>query len=57
VPGSSEQVAEALFQGALFREKTARLEAAQLDFIDEMDLEPRKQALHADGRVRASASG
>jgi len=47
VPGSSEQVAEALFEGALFREKT-RGGARQLtlDFIDE--LEPKKQALHAE---------
>ena len=49
VPGSSEQVAEALFQGALFREKTrGGSKQLKLDFIDEMDLEPRKQALHAE---------
>ncbi|HJW74904.1 MAG TPA: helicase-related protein, partial [Thermoleophilia bacterium] len=47
VPGSSEQIAEALFEGALFREKT-RLGSQQmiLDFID--DLGPRKQAIHAE---------
>lgn len=47
VPGSSEQIAEALFEGALFKEKT-RSNAAQLTlgFID--DLEPAKQAIHAE---------
>ena len=49
VPGSSEQVAEALFQGALFREKTrGGSQQLRLDFIDELDLEPKKQALHAE---------
>lgn len=49
VPGSSEQVAEALFQGALFREKTrSNSRQLRLDFIDELDLEPKKQALHAE---------
>lgn len=47
VPGSSEQIAEALFEGALFREKT-RSGSAQmtLDFIE--DLEPKKKALHLE---------
>lgn len=58
VPGSSEQIAEALFEGALFRERTAsRPQQLALDFID--DLEPRKQALHADwdkARDREKAS-
>jgi superfamily II DNA or RNA helicase len=60
VPGSSEQVAEALFQGALFREQT-RAGTAQipLDFIDA--IQPRKLALHAEwdnarDRERASRS-
>jgi hypothetical protein len=49
VPGSSEQVAEALFQGALFREKTrSSSRQLRLDFIDELELEPKKQALHAE---------
>lgn len=47
VPSSSEQIAETLFEGALFREKT-RSDPRQLtlDFID--DLELKKQALHAE---------
>ena len=58
VPGSSEQIAEALFEGALFREQ-ARSGAAQmtLDFID--DLGPKKQAIHAEwenARDREKAS-
>lgn len=58
VPGSSEQIAEALFEGALFRER-ARAGAAQmaLEFID--DLEPKKQGLHAEwdnAREREKAS-
>lgn len=58
VPGSSEQIAEALFEGALFRER-ARAGAAQmaLEFID--DLEPKKQGLHAEwdnARDREKAS-
>jgi len=49
VPGSSEQVAEALFQGALFREKTrGGSRQLRLDFIDELDLNPTKQVLHAE---------
>ena len=58
VPGSSEQVAEALFEGALFRQK-ARPGGNQLvlDFIDE--LAPKKKAIHAewdDARDREKAS-
>ena len=47
VPGSSEQVAETLFEGALFRQK-ARPGGNQLvlDFIDE--LAPKKEAIHAE---------
>lgn len=58
VPGSSEQIAEALFEGALFREKTsAHPQQMRLDFID--DLEPKKQAIHAEwenARDREKAS-
>lgn len=47
VPGSSESIAEALFEGALFREKgRSNLQQLSLDFIDE--LEPKKKALHAE---------
>ena len=47
VPGSSELIAEALFEGALFREKNASHPLQlELDFID--DLGPKKQALHAE---------
>jgi hypothetical protein len=47
VPGSSERIAEALFEGALFRERTrAGIPQMALAFID--DLEPRKQALHSE---------
>lgn len=58
VPGSSERIAEALFEGALFREK-ARSGGRQLtlEFID--DLTPRKQAIHAEwesARDREKAS-
>ena len=58
VPGSSEQIAEALFEGALFREKT-RSGGAQmtLDFIE--DLAPKKEAIHAEwenARDREKAS-
>lgn len=47
VPGTSEQIAETLFEGALFREKTAS-NPAQLtfDFLDE--IEPRKKAFHVE---------
>jgi len=58
VPGSSEQVAEALFEAALFRQG-ARPSAQQLtlDFID--DLAPKKDRLHAEwenARDREKAS-
>ena len=58
VPGSSEQIAETLFEGALFRERT-RTGSRQmsLSFIDE--LEPKKDAIHADwenARDREKAS-
>jgi superfamily II DNA or RNA helicase len=58
VPGSSEQIAEALFEGALFREKTStHVRQLALTFID--DLEPKKKLLHADwenARDREKAS-
>lgn len=58
VPGSSEQIAEALFEGALFRQ-TSKSSSVQLslDFID--DLGSKKQAIHADwdsAREREKAS-
>lgn len=58
VPGSSEQIAEALFEGALFRSKV-RTSAQQmaLEFID--DIEPKKHAIHAEwenARDREKAS-
>jgi hypothetical protein len=58
VPGSSEQIAETLFEGALFRERT-RTGSRQLtlDFME--DLEPKKEALHAEwesARDREKAS-
>ncbi|MGA2264519.1 MAG: helicase-related protein [Acidobacteriota bacterium] len=58
VPGSSEQIAEALFEGALFREKiSSGARQLALDFID--NLEPKKQAIHAEwenARDREKAS-
>ena len=58
VPGSSEQIAEALFEGALFREKTGTdLKQLRLAFIDEMEL--KKKTLHAEwenARDREKAS-
>jgi superfamily II DNA or RNA helicase len=58
VPGSSEQIAEALFEGALFRERTsARSQQLTLAFIE--DLEPKKQAIHTEwenARDREKAS-
>lgn len=58
VPGSSEQIAEALFEGALFREKAGReTQQQRFDFINE--LEPKKKALHAEwesARDREKAS-
>jgi superfamily II DNA or RNA helicase len=58
VPGSSEQIAEALFEGALFKAR-ARADSRQLtlNFID--NLEPKKQAIHAEwenARDREKAS-
>lgn len=47
VPGSSERIAEALFEGALFREK-ARAGSAQMALAFIEDLEPRKQVLHTE---------
>jgi len=58
VPGSSEQIAEALFEGALFREKTgAGPEQLRLDFMNEMQV--KKKTLHAEwdsARDREKAS-
>ena len=58
VPGSSEQIAEALFEGALFRERAgANVRQLTLDFIDEIDAEV--QAIHAEwenARDREKAS-
>jgi superfamily II DNA or RNA helicase len=58
VPGSSEQIAEALFEGALFREKT-RPGGRQivLDFIEELG--PKRLHIHAEwdnARDREKAS-
>ena len=47
VPGSSEQIAEALFQGALFRKKTsAHPQQLLIPFAE--NIESRKKALHAE---------
>ena len=47
VPGSSEQIAEALFEGVLFRERAGgNVRQLALDFIDEIDAE--MQAIHAE---------
>lgn len=60
VPGSSEQIAEALFEGALFREQTrSGSRQLTLDFID--DLERKKAQIHrswdsARDREKASRS-
>lgn len=57
VPGSSEQIAEALFEGALFREKSGRSQQMSLAFID--NIEPKKKAIHAEwenARDREKAS-
>ncbi len=58
VPGSSEQIAETLFAGALFRESTREgTGQLSLQFID--DLEPKKEAIHAEwdnARDREKAS-
>jgi SNF2 family DNA or RNA helicase len=56
VPGSSEQIAEALFEGALFRANVKSSQLA-LDFID--DLESAKGEIHAaweDARDREKVS-
>ena len=58
VPGSSEQIAEALFEGALFRERS-RAGGAQLPFDFLADVEPKRQAVHAEwenARDREKAS-
>lgn len=58
VPGSSEQVAEALFEGALFRGKT-RLDDRQLTLAFIEDLTPKRRAIHAEwenARDREKAS-
>ncbi|HVN96861.1 MAG TPA: helicase-related protein [Syntrophorhabdaceae bacterium] len=47
VPGTSEQIAETLFEGALFREATAS-NPAQLTFDFFNEIEPRKAAFHAE---------
>jgi superfamily II DNA or RNA helicase len=58
VPDSSEKIAEALFQGALFRERTGRgSRQLMLDFFE--DLDSKKQAIHAEwerARDREKAS-
>ena len=58
VPGSSEEIVEALFEGALFREKTLPgRHQLSLDFID--DFAPKKEAIHAEwenARDREKAS-
>ena len=58
VPGSGEQIAEALFEGALFREQAgAGRHQLALDFIDDLDAETR--AVHAEwenARDREKAS-
>ena len=56
VPGSSERIAETLFEGALFRERAGAAQMT-LDFID--DLEGKKRAIHDewdDAREREKAS-
>ena len=60
VPDSSQQIAEALFQGALFRERTA-MRPGQLAFGFIEDLETKKQIIHTEwerarDRERASRS-
>ena len=58
VPGSGEQIAEALFEGALFREQAgAGRHQLALDFIDDLDAETR--TIHAEwenARDREKAS-
>ena len=56
VPGSSEQIAEALFEGALFRDQEGAGQLS-LDFIDSLD--SQKQDLHVEwenARDREKAS-
>ena len=56
VPGSSEQIAEALFEGALFRDQEGAGQLS-LDFIDSLD--SKKQDLHVEwenARDREKAS-
>lgn len=58
VPGSSDKIAEALFQGALFREN-AGSGAGQMMLDLFSDIEPKKEALHAEwdsARDREKAS-
>jgi superfamily II DNA or RNA helicase len=58
VPGSSEQIAEVLFAGALFRKK-AKSDSSQLTLSFFEDLGPMKEAIHAaweDARDREIAS-
>ncbi len=47
VPGSSEQIAKALFEGALFHERS-KPELPQMKFEFIHDLEPMKKAIHAE---------
>ena len=58
VPGTSEQIAETLFEGALFRERAgADANQLSLDFIDDFD--PNLQAMHTEwenARDREKAS-
>ena len=58
VPGSSEQITETLFEGALFRERAgADTRQLALDFIDDLDAETH--AIHAEwenARDREKAS-
>ena len=60
VPASAQQVAETLFEGALFREQAgAAAQQLPLDFIDDLDLDAKKQNLHAEwenARHREKAS-
>ena len=60
VPASAEQMAETLFKGALFREQAgAAAQRLPFDFIDDLDLDAKKQKLHAkweNARDREKAS-
>lgn len=47
VPGTSEQIAETLFEGALFREQTGT-DPGQLTFAFVDEIEPQKKKLHAE---------